>query len=268
MLKAAGLAFSLLLLSGCALEKTETAAVVEVDLVPRLDGVYGPLQAQIAGKKDESAPSFRVLIYHTHTYEAYCPDEEDPYVPTETWRTAEDEWNVTAVGRKLSEELRKLGFDVLHDDTAFEPPDLDSAYERSLAAVENYAARGEEFDLYIDLHRDAYAPSQKGKNTVNAYGKQAAKIMFLVGTGEGTYKGKPYDPKPEWEENLALAQSLTEKINAICPGLCRPVTVRAGRYNQHISPRALLIEAGNNENTLEETLNAMPILARAIAQIL
>lgn len=44
--------------------------------------------------------------------------------------------------------------------------------------------------------------------------------------------------------------------------------VKTGRYNQHMSESAVLIEVGHNENTLEQALNATKPLAKAIAAVL
>ena len=111
--------------------------------------------------------SRRVLIYHTHTYEAYEPDPEHAYQPTEKWRTADPANNMIAVGKALASCLEALGIDVVHDVTTFELPSLDSAYERSLAMLQQRQATGETYDLYLDLHRDAIASSSSIKRTVN-----------------------------------------------------------------------------------------------------
>lgn len=126
-----------------------------------------------------------MLIYHTHTYEAYEQTQDDPYEETEKWRTADSAHNVVRVGEELAALLRGLGVEVVHDVTAFEPPNLSSAYTRSLEMLEKRQAAGERYDLYIDLHRDAYAESQTGPNTVNAGGVEAAKLMLLIGKGRG-----------------------------------------------------------------------------------
>ena len=80
--------------------------------------------------------------------------------------------------------------------------------------------------------------------------------------------GQGYDEKPDWQANLAIAESITQALNQQVDGLCREVCVKSGRYNQHIAPACILIEAGNNRNTLAEVLSAMPYLADAIAQML
>lgn len=208
----------------------------------------------------------RVLIYHTHTYEAFEQTEER-YQETETWRTADEKHNMIRVGGELANLLRALGLDVTHDTTAFEPPVLSTAYTRSLDMLEKRLAAGEHYDLYIDLHRDAYAAGYGGGNTVSIGGTETAKLMLLIGKGEGV-TGQGYDVKPDWEANLAIAQAITDSLNSQAEGLCRDVHIKSGRFNQHIAPACILVEAGNNRNTLDEVLAAMPYLADAVAQAL
>ncbi|MBQ8556252.1 MAG: stage II sporulation protein P [Clostridia bacterium] len=206
----------------------------------------------------------RILIYHTHTWEAYAQVEDTPYQETETWRTKDDAHNVIAVGRALAASLESLGFDVVHDTTAFEPPDLDDAYARSLDMLEERAARGEAYDLYIDLHRDAIASSSTIRKTVNIGGTDVARFMVLV--GKGTTGG--YAEKPDWEANYVIAEAITDHLNSQCEGLARDIKVKTGRFNQHIAPCCVLIECGMNTNTLQEVLSGVPYLAQAIADTL
>lgn len=214
---------------------------------------------------ETAAPRKRVLIYHTHTYEAYEQDSNAPYKETEKWRTMDNAANVVRVGEELAGLLRGLGMEVVHDVTAFEPPELSSAYTRSLEMLKRRVDAGERYDLYIDLHRDAYAASQTGPNTVSVGGTDLAKLMLLVGKGEGqTAQG--FAEKPDWESNLKIAQGITDLLNAQCKGLCRDVRLKSGRFNQHIAVGCVLVEAGNNRNTLQEVLAAMPYLADAIVQ--
>lgn len=218
-------------------------------------------------RSETENPRKRVLIYHTHTYEAYEQTPDDPYQETEKWRTADNAHNVVRVGEELAALLRGLGIEVVHDVTAFEPPNLSSAYTRSLEMLQGRQAAGERYDLYIDLHRDAYAESQTGPNTVSVGGVEAAKLMVLIGKGEGqTSEG--FDQRPDWEANLAIAQTMTDCLNAQAEGLCRDVCLKSGRFNQHVAVGCVLVEAGNNRNTLEEVLAAMPYLADAVLEAL
>ncbi len=100
------------------------------------------------------------------------------------------------------------------------------------------------------------------KRTVKVGGEDVARFMVLVG------KGVNYTPKPDWEDNLALAEQLTECMNHLADGVCREVKVKTGRFNQHVAPHCVLIECGNNFNTLEEVLRGVPYLAEAIGETL
>ena len=215
----------------------------------------------------EKPQSKRVLIYHSHTYEAFEQVEGNRYQETEQWRTADSAHNMIRVGEELTTLLRALGVEVVHDTTAFEPPVLSTAYTRSLAMLEKRIADGETYDLYIDLHRDAYSASYGGGNTVSIGGADVAKLMLLIGKGEGV-TGQGYDVKPDWEKNLAIAQAITDDLNEQAEGICRDVHIKTGRFNQHVAPACVLVEAGNNKNTLEEVLAAMPYLADAVAKAL
>lgn len=199
----------------------------------------------------------RVLIYHTHTHEAYNMEYEGEYEQLELWRTDDNRHNVVRVGAELAQLLTDRGFEVVHDSTDNEQTELSTAYQRSLTTLSAYG--GEKFDLYIDLHRDAYT---EGAQLTCAYGdSEAARLMVLIGKGEN------FSDKPYFEENFALAQKITAAVNEICPALCRDVLVKTGRYNQHVAPKSILIEAGSNMNTLSEVLASMPVLADAIAEV-
>lgn len=199
----------------------------------------------------------RVYIYHTHTCEAYEMDGENRYKETEKWRTTDEKYNVVRVGEELAERLRAAGVYVNHDTTAYELPRLSTAYSRSLEGVTRAAEEG--YDLYIDLHRDSYSKGN-GENTVNVDGEEAARLLILVGKGTGT----DFDEKPEWETNEKVGKALADALNQSAPGLCRGVKLKSGRYNQHAATPSLLIEVGNNKNTLPEALRAVEPLAWAI----
>lgn len=221
--------------------------------------------AEVIRKEEASAHvGKKVLIYHTHTYEAYEKTANLHYEETDHWRTTNSDYNVVAVGKALSASLRALGLNVVHDTTAFEPPDLNNAYDRSLAMLEQRLADGETYDLYIDLHRDAVASASTIRRTVTIGGEDVARFMVLV--GKGTTGG--YAIKPDWESNLMLANTITTELNAQCEQLARDVKIKTGRFNQHIANHCVLIECGMNYNTLDEVLAGIPYLAQAIASAL
>ena len=200
----------------------------------------------------------RVLIYHTHTHEAYAQTAADPYRETESWRTEDQTHSVVRVGEALAALLTDYGFDVVHDTADYEYPKLNTAYARSLDMLET--KRGETFNLCFDLHRDAWDKSMAECACIGS--QRAAQLMMLIGNGGN------FDIKPDYEANLAFAARLTDRINALCDGLCRPVMVKNGRYNQHLFTPSVLIEVGHNLNTLDEALASMPVLAEALADLL
>ena len=199
-----------------------------------------------------------VLIYHTHTHEAYEQVSDDPYEALEAWRTSDADHSVVRVGEELAECLRRYGFEVTHDATDHEGAQLSTAYTRSLKTLEGYA---EQFDLYIDLHRDAYVEGEAVSVTGKS-GDALAPLMMLIGNGNG------FDVKPYYAQNLAFAKALEARVNAIEPGLCKPVMVKDGRYNQHIGIFSILVEVGHNKNTLRQALNSIPPLADALYSLM
>lgn len=206
-----------------------------------------------------------ILIYHTHAEEAYRQEGDYTYEETEenSYRTLDNEKNVVAVGEALKSTLEELGYTVIHDTTDVEPPELLSAYSRSLIVMESYP----EADIFIDLHRNAANVRMKSDDVVMLNGKRCAKMFFVVGTGIGTYEGE-YDVAPDWESNYRLALSLTERLREIDSELALDIRTKVGRYNQHVSNMCILLELGHNANTLDDVLNSVPLFAEAFADII
>ena len=199
-----------------------------------------------------------VLIYHTHTHEAYEQVSDDPYVALEAWRTTDADHSVVRVGEELTRLLEGYGFEVVHDVTDHEGNDLSTAYTRSLDTLMGYERT---FDLYIDLHRDAFVDGMDVRLTTDD-GKDMAQLMMLIGNGNG------FEVKPYYTQNYAFARALTERINAEQPGLCKDVLVKDGRYNQNIGVFSILVEVGHNLNTLQESLASVPSLAKGIYSLM
>lgn len=220
--------------------------------------IFAPLEGET--ENDMQKKPVRVLIYHTHTHEAYLKKETDEYIETSAWRTKNNQYNIVRVGEELADLLTQRGFYVIHDTTDHELTDLSTAYTRSLETMKAYEG---EIDLYIDLHRDAYHKDGSGKPfSVKTDNEDLARLMFLVGNGKG------FSDEMHYTENYELATLLTGRINDIVPGLCRPVMVKDGRYNQHISDKAILVEVGHNQNSIEQAIGSMKYLADALKLVL
>lgn len=206
-----------------------------------------------------------ILIYHTHTTEAYGQTATYTYTPSGSWRTKDPEKNIVAVGELLAKLLREKGFSVLHDTTDHEPPRLATSYSRSEETMRAYQKKYPTLDVFIDVHRDAYGNSDTPiTDFIEVDGKEVARLMFVVGTGKGA-TGTGFDEMPDFDSNYALAEAITNRLTAVDSRLARPIRVKSGRYNQHISSHCLLVEVGHNCNSLDQALAAIPYLAEAIA---
>ena len=167
---------------------------------------------------------------------------------------------MVAVGDLLAKLLEAAGIGVIHDRQTHDYPSYNSSYNNSRKSVKEYLEEYPSIRLVLDLHRDAMERSDGSQIATSATvdGEKSAQIMFLVGTDEsGNYH-------PDWQDNLALAAKLNVLMEGIAPGITRPSTLRAQRFNQDLGMVALLVEVGAAGNTLTEALRAIPVLAQAI----
>lgn len=203
---------------------------------------------------------FSVLIVHTHTTESYTPSEKYNYTPTDTDRTLDEKYNVTAVGAKIAEVLKEGGINVVHDTTVNDYPSYNGSYNKCAAIVKKHIANDPSIKVVLDIHRDAIETKNGKKiaHTTVIDSKKAAKIMFVVGSD---LSGLSHD---HWRENLAFASMLQNHINTLYPDLCRPINFRSQRFNQQLAPGAIIVEIGTNGNTLDEALVGAQYFAEAL----
>ena len=198
-----------------------------------------------------------ILIFHTHTCESYTPSEQFQYQQTGNFRTTDLNFSVARVGAELANCLTTYGFKVTHDKTYHDYPAYSGSYTRSATTVEN-VLKTNSSDIIIDLHRDAIGSKSNYDPSVKIGDEVAAQLMFVIGTnGGGLYH-------PNWQSNLKFAIELQQKANEMYPGLFKPMIVRNSRYNQHLGSAACIIEVGATGNTLEQCLNSMKYLAKAL----
>ncbi|NLU35681.1 MAG: stage II sporulation protein P [Clostridiales bacterium] len=212
----------------------------------------------------------KILIYHSHTREAYRQNPEDPYAEAsaEAFRTDDMNYSVVRIGTALAKALSDRGIAVLHDKTNHEAGNYNASYAKSLETLKKRMAEYDSLNMFIDIHRNAYDKRSRKKSdddVVIINGERVARVMVVIGTGEGIMGG--FSEKPNWKENAKLAIKLTNKLNELYPGLARDVYYKTGRYNQHVSTNAILIEVGSTLTTLEEAERACIYLAEAISQI-
>lgn len=210
----------------------------------------------------------RIFIYHTHSREAFKQDSRNRYVAVEAYRSNELEFTVVRVGEVLTNHLRERGIPVLHDTTEHEQGDFSTAYVRSLETIKNRIKDYPTLNIFLDIHRNAYLPGVRNPDdeVVIINGQRVARIFAVIGTGEGFVGG--FEQRPDWRENYRFALRITQELNKIHPELAKNIHIMRGRYNQHISTKAVLLEIGSNLTTLKEAERATYYLASALSQIM
>ena len=225
-------------------------------LTPR-ELVMEPLDWDLTG--DEPT----VLIYHTHAMESYTPQTGEDYTEEVPFRTTDLDYNMVSIGTRLAELLENAGISVLHDTTLHDAASYNGSYASSRETVEKYLAQYPSIRLVLDIHRDAAEDGSGHQVATTAETAQGdtARLMLVLGSEAGGLYN------PNWQENYALAVKLQAVLEQESPGLCRELHLTDQRYNQDLSPGALLIEVGAAGNSHDEALRAMTPLAEAIAAL-
>lgn len=203
-----------------------------------------------------------VLILSTHSTESYRNTGQD-YEESAAYRTLDENYNMLSIGSRVAELLEQQGIPVIRDDSLHDYPSYNGAYTHARKAIKRYLKADDSIGLILDLHRDA-ADSGRGqlRTCAEVNGMDSAQLMLVVGT-DGT--GLEHSG---WQENLALALKLQVRLEQLAPGITRPLSLRPQRFNQDLSPGALLVEVGAAGNTHGEAAVAAEILAQAVAELL
>ena len=197
----------------------------------------------------------QVLIYHTHTTEAFAGDT----------RTTDKSRSVCAVGDRIASQLTAAGIGVVHDTTYHDYPAYDGSYDRSRVTMQNDLKKYPTIQVTLDIHRDAMHRDDGTalKTTTVIDGKKAAQLMIISGCDDdGTLK------YPNWEYNLRLALRFQKALSDTYPSLARPLDFTARKYNQDVTKGSLLIEIGTDVNTLDEAEYTGELLGKVLAQVL
>lgn len=210
---------------------------------------------------DLCSESPSVLILHTHATESYTRSPGETYKESAAFRTLDENYNMISVGDHLAGILKAGGISVLQDDTLHDYPSYSGSYNHARKSISQYLKDYPSIRLILDLHRDASGGATQMRTEATVNGQPSAQLMLVVGTSASGLK------HPNWEENLALGLKLQAQCERIAPGIMRYVNLRAQRFNQDLSPGALLIEVGAAGNTHPEALAAVEVLAEAILSL-
>lgn len=214
-----------------------------------------PLQWELA------QPQPTVLILHSHATESYQNTEN--YIESSAFRTLDTRYNMVSIGAALKSRLEAGGIRVLHAEELHDYPSYNGSYDHSRQTAQQQLSLHPEILLILDLHRDALEDSSGNQTgpTVSVPGGSAARLMLVVGSDFG---GQEH---PQWQQNLALAVKLQAQLESRYPGICRDISFRSQRFNQDLSPGAILVEVGAAGNTRQEALAAADCLAQAILDL-
>lgn len=209
---------------------------------------------------EKNAGKPQILIYHTHSQEAFADSVSGDVSAT-----------IVGMGDYLTELLtEKYGYCVIHNTSVFDmidgKLDRNAAYNLAEAEISQILEENPSVEVVIDLHRDGL---EGEKMVTDINGKPTAKIMFFNGLSRTARNGViDYLPNPYIAENLAFSFQLQLKAEEYYPGFTRNIYLQSLRYNLHLKPRALLVEAGSQLNTVEEEKNAMEPLADILDMVL
>jgi stage II sporulation protein P len=201
---------------------------------------------EVIGNPEDNSKK-KILIYHTHTNEAYA--EGNGGLST----------TVAAVGDELTAHLEALGFTVIHDKTIHDT-DYNRSYEKSRVTLTNHLNTYGDFDLIIDLHRDG--GPRKESVTGNIENNSIAKVMFVT-----------TEQDPKYDAHMNAINSIISIGNDTYPGLIRERSIFTypsgiNFYSQDLSDNAILMEVGADTNELQEAKNSMKFMSRVFAQYL
>lgn len=192
-----------------------------------------------------------VIIYHTHSSESYMPYTESNY------HRAEEEGTVRDVGNILESELKKKGINVIHDKTVHDRPSYNESYSRSLSTIQSLVKKYPTAVYIIDLHRDAAAASATEGKYIEIDGEKVATFSMVVGKANDNYV-ELYD----------FAKKISSSAGSMYKGFGGAIIEKNYNYNEFVSNKALLLEVGNNKNTIEEARSCAKYFADVLAKVI
>ena len=203
-------------------------------------------------RKDGSKP--KILIYHTHSQEAFKDS-----------KAGDKKTSIVGMGDILTKELNDTyRIPTMHHEGVYDliggKMDRSRAYQLAEVKVRKILKKYPSIEVVIDLHRDGV-----GNNTLlvtSIDGKKTGQIMFFNGLSRTKKNGDiAYLKNPYIQDNLAFSMQMQLAAAKKYPGFTRRIYLKSYRYNMHLMPKYLLIEAGAQTNTVKEMQRSMKVLA-------
>lgn len=194
-----------------------------------------------------------VLIYNTHNSETYKPTDGVDKIQ-----------GLNAGVEKVAAHLEKVllekhGIKSVRSTKIHDYPNWESSYANSEKTVKSLLRENPSVQIVLDIHRDAGLP-QKGV-VATTTGQNMAKILLVVGSNNRL-------SHPNWQQNWQFSKMVGYKMDKLYPGLLKSVRVQSGRYNQNLHEKAILVEVGCTQNTLDEALMSAEAFADVLKEVL
>ena len=194
----------------------------------------------------------KAFVYFTHSQEAYKPilaakgEKIATYHPTT---------NITSFQEQI---IDQFAFHQLETEILGSEITGDARQYNTIRPYVQEALLNNEYDIVIDLHRDAVNASVA---TLTVGEESYAKLYIVVGGEHANHK---------WNEQLA--NNLSDQLNKLVPGISRGVVVKSGKgvngvYNQDLSKNAILVELGGIDSSEVEVNRTIAILAKAVSNL-
>ncbi|WP_252502896.1 stage II sporulation protein P [Sporosarcina sp. Marseille-Q4943] len=195
----------------------------------------------------------KVLLYFTHAYEAYEPITKAADGKIAVNHQTE---NVMKMGDKLKGSLELNGVET---DTLKKMVPIHSRAYKDMRPFVKKQLSEKEYDLIIDIHRDAVGPE---KTTIVHEEERYAKVAFVLGLDNPSYK-----------KNAVMTNRLKTEMEKRIPGITRDVIPKGGagvdgKYNQDLHPNLILLELGGIGNSEDELNRTISVISEAIVEIL
>jgi stage II sporulation protein P len=184
-----------------------------------------------------------IAVYHTHS--------DESYVPTDGTESIEGKGTIFKVGDAMTRALEAVGFRVAHSRQPHDPHDA-AAYDRSRGTARQLLQKGPV--AIFDVHRDTAPPEAYEARVA---GENVDQILIVLGR-----------ENPSLKVNEAFAKRLKAAMDQRFPGLIRGLFYGLGKYNQDLSPHALLLEVGSHVTPRTSAERGISLFARGLPPVL
>ena len=236
-------------------KETISSVIDKNDPIKLMNTSYKKYIGENKEVKIEETPPL-IYLYNTHQTEEYSPSTY-----------AEFSVNPTVIMNDyiLEDIFNKNGYKTIVEETSIKEIlnnnnwNYTYSYKASRIMLENSIINYPSLKYFIDIHRDSL---KRDKTTITIDNKEYAKVLFIVGLENSSYK-----------DNLEFTEKINNKINELYPNLSKGIYKKEGPgvngvYNQDFSPNTILIEVGGYENTTTEVLNTLIAFSKCFMEVI